>query len=336
VGTGPFKLAEWARGSQVVLVRNPAYFRSGLPTLDRVVFRVLPQPALALVALERGEVDYDDTLPAADVPRLQANSAFTVVPTFAGPGGSYCISTLIPNLTRPPLDNPQVRQALYYAMNRDFMVPAILGGLGRVATAPISAGIRWAHDSSLPPYRYDPARANTILDTAGFPGGAGGIRFHLTYVAATTQVRYAEVVRDNLRDAGIAVDIVPLEFTAAAERVFVRKDFDVGFASYCNGPDPDIGVKRMFVSSDIQPVPFSNGASYRNPQVDTLFDQAAGSVDLTVRGRYYRQIQEIVWRDLPYFWLVETFRDVGFNHDLRDARYWAGNIAGRAYWAKPH
>jgi peptide/nickel transport system substrate-binding protein len=174
-----------------------------------------------------------------------------------------------------------------------------------------------------------------LLDEAGFARAAGGVRFRLTYVAATPQIRSAEVIRDNLRDVGIEVNIVPLEFTAAQERVFIRRDFDLAFVSYCNGPDPDVGVKRMYVSSNIQPVLFSNGASYRNPQVDELFDRAAGTQDFASRGHYYRQIQEIVWRDLPYFWLVETFRDVAFNHDLRDLRYWSGNVAERAYWVKP-
>jgi peptide/nickel transport system substrate-binding protein len=335
VGTGPFKFKEWSRGSQVILVKNEGYFKKGLPVLDQAVFRVLPQAALAVVALERGEVDYLDTLPAPDIPRLRSRPAFTIVPTLAGPGGSFCISTGIFNLTRPPLDNLKVRQAIYQAINRDFMVPGVLGGLGRVATAPISAGIRWAHDSTLPPYRHDVARADALLDEAGFARGAGGVRFRLTYVAAAPQVRYAEVIRDNLRDAGIEVNIVPLEFTAAQERTFVRKDFDLAFASYCNGPDPDIGVKRMYVSSNIQPVLFSNGASYRNPRIDELFDLASGSLDHAVRRRYYREIQATVWRDLPYFWLVETVRDVGFNHDLRDLQYWTGNVAERAYWAKP-
>ena len=335
VGTGPFKFKDWARGSQVVLVKNEDYFKKDLPVLDQVIFRVLPQASLAVVALERGEVDYLDTLPPADVSRMLASKAFSVLPTLAGPGGSFCINTGVFNLTHPPLDNLKVRQAIYYAINREFMVPAVLGGLGRVAKAPISAGIRWAHDASLPSYPHDVARANALLDEAGFARAAGGVRFRLTYVAATPQIRSAEVIRDNLRDVGIEVNIVPLEFTAAQERVFIRKDFDVAFVSYCNGPDPDVGVKRMYVSSNIQPVLFSNGASYRNPQVDELFDRAAGTLDFASRGRYYRQIQEIVWRDLPYFWLVETFRDVAFNHDLRDVRYWSGNVAERAYWVKP-
>lgn len=117
---------------------------------------------------------------------------------------------------------------------------------------------------------------------------------------ATTQIRYGEIMRDNLRDVGIDVNLVPMEFAAATERVFVRKDFDLGFASYCNGPDPDIGVKRMYVSGNIQPIPFSNGALYRNARVDELFDLAARSTDLQQRGRVYREIQEILVQDLPY------------------------------------
>lgn len=335
VGTGPFKFKEWVRGSQVVLVKNERYFKRGLPVIDQVVFRVLPEPGLAVIALERGEVDFMDSVPAADVERLRGSQGIRLAPTLAGPGGSFCISTLIPNLTRPPLDNLKVRQAIFHAINRDFVVLAVLGGLGRVATAPISRGITWAAHPALPQYRYNPDRANALLDDAGLLRGAGGIRFRLTYVAATTQIRYAEVIRDNLRDVGIEVIVVPLEFTATQQRVFVRRDFDLAFASYCNGPDPDIGVKRMYVSSNIQPIPFSNGAAYRNPRIDDLFDQAAQSLDLKERGRIYRQIQEIINRDIPYVWLVETFRYVGFNTDLRDLQYWSGNVAERAYWVKP-
>jgi peptide/nickel transport system substrate-binding protein len=335
VGTGPYRVERWTRGTEVILTRNSGYFKPGLPRIDRLVFRILPQPSVAVAALERGEIDYLDTVPPADAPHLRADRRFTMLPTLAGPGGSFCINTGIFNLTRPPLDDLRVREAIYRAINREFMVPAVLGGLGRVATAPISAGIRWAYDGALPPVAHDVARANLLLDQAGFARGSGGVRFHLTYVAAASQIRSAEIIRDNLRDVGIDLDVVPLEFTAAQERVFVRKDFDLAFASYCNGPDPDIGVKRMYVSSNIQPVPFSNGASYRNPRVDRLFDLAAQALDVAARGRDYRDVQEILWRDLPYFWLVETFRDVAFPVQLQGVQYWTGNIAERASWTAP-
>lgn len=215
IGTGAFKFKEWNRGAQVTLVKNDRYFKPGLPTIDQVVFRVLPQAALSVIALERGEVDFLASVPAADVARLRANSNLSLAPALAGPGGSFCISTMIPNLTRAPLDNLKVRQAIFHTINRDFIVLAVLGGLGHVATAPISRGITWANHPSLPHYRYDATRANTLLDEAGFRRGPDGTRFRLTYVAATTQIRYAEVVRASRARPG-CVGVPHLSHLSAA------------------------------------------------------------------------------------------------------------------------
>ncbi|HKH50645.1 MAG TPA: hypothetical protein VKA77_02390, partial [Mycobacterium sp.] len=87
---------------------------------------------------------------------------------------------------------------------------------------------------------------------------------------------------------------------------FSNRDFDTNIISYCNGADPEIGVKRMYVSSSIGPVPFSNAAGYRNPDVDRLFDESRITVKGDARTPIYRQIQEQLVRDLPYLWIVET------------------------------
>ncbi|MBA3587729.1 MAG: hypothetical protein H0W41_08840, partial [Chloroflexi bacterium] len=73
-----------------------------------------------------------------------------------------------------------------------------------------------------------------------------------------------------------------------------------------NGTDPEIGVRRMYDSAQIGPVPFSNAAAYANEDVDALFAEAVQTIDLDERGELYRQIQEIVVEDLPYIWIVET------------------------------
>ncbi len=96
VGTGAFKFKEWQRGAQVTLVKNDRYFKQGHPAIDQIVFRVLPQAALSVIALERGEVDFLASIPAGDVPRLRTNSNLSLAPALAGPGGSFCISTMIP------------------------------------------------------------------------------------------------------------------------------------------------------------------------------------------------------------------------------------------------
>jgi len=83
--------------------------------------------------------------------------------------------------------------------------------------------------------------------------------------------------------------------------------------SYCNGTDPEIGVRRQYVSASIGPVPFSNAAAYRNPVIDSLFDQAVAELNTGVRRRLYREIQEIAVRDQPYIWLVETLNTRAYN-----------------------
>src|SRR5206468_5669641 len=136
--------------------------------------------------------------------------------------------------------------------------------------------------------------------------GADGNRFKVQFVHATSYAKQGELMRQQLAQVGIDFELVPLEVNAANERNYIKKDFDLGFASYCNGPDPEIGVRRMYVSNNIGPILFSNGAGYSNARVDTLFDQAAAAVDRADRGRAYGEIQDIAAKDLPYLPIVET------------------------------
>ena len=98
----------------------------------------------------------------------------------------------------------------------------------------------------------------------------------------------------------------PRESPVYVQGVFTERNFDTVLVPYCNGSDPEIGVRRMFVSSSIGPVPFSNAAAYRNPEMDALFERAGASLDLRVRAEAYRRVQEIALRDLPYIALVES------------------------------
>ncbi|MCS7002909.1 MAG: hypothetical protein NZ518_08685, partial [Dehalococcoidia bacterium] len=130
---------------------------------------------------------------------------------------------------------------------------------------------------------------------------------------------------------GINLNLVALEVNAANDQTFIRRDFDIGFASYCNGPDPEIGVRRMYDSAQIGPVLFSNGAAYRNSRVDELFAQAAASADRDRRAAAYREIQDIVGRDLPYLWLVETEGFRAWRSAYQGFQYWSGNFAETAW-----
>ena len=335
VGTGPFKFESYRTDQQVVMVRNPNYFKPGLPYLDRLVFRVVPDSNAQSLALMGGEADYLAPLNAADVERLGARNDLTLAQTAFGSGGGNCITTLGFNLDRKPLADLRVRQAIAHAIDRQQILRDVQFGLGKVPTAPISSGLPWAHaPGTLSRYGFSQQRATELLDAAGLPPGADGVRMNLELLHFPTFNRIGEVMRQNLAKVGIRVLQKPLDRAAFVEAVFSQRAFDANIISYCNGADPDSGVRRMYTSENIGKVPFSNAAAYRNPEVDKLFALAAESDNYDERSRHYAEVQKIIANDLPYWWLVETVVTAAWRSRYEGWQPWSGQVAERA-WVRP-
>ena len=300
IGTGPFRFVSFAPGSQIVLERNPDYFRPGLPGVDRLVFQILPEAGTAIAALERGEIDYAGSVAGPEIRRLRQTPGIAVVAGSGGSGGSICQDVLIPNLTQPPFNDLRVRRAFAHALDRQAIVDRVYFGQGRPATGPISHLLSWAYTPDVRQYPHDRAAAGRLLDDAGFRAGNNGERLALTFTHAQTQQRLATALRDQLSGVGITLNLRTLDFNAQVDQVFVKKAFDLGMASFCNGSDPEIGVRRVYVSSNIGPYPFSNGAGYRNPRVDALFDVGAAAEQRDQRRKAYVEIQQILADETPY------------------------------------
>ncbi len=336
VGTGPFKFDSYRTDQQIVMVRNPTYFKPGLPYLDRLVFRIIPDANAQTVALLAGEADYLGLVNATDVERLRARPELTMAQTAFGTGGGNCISTLGFNLERKPLADLRVRQAIALAIDREQILRDVQFGLGKVPQAPISSGLTWATaPGTLAKYSTpNPKLATELLDAAGLPPASDGVRLTLEMLHFPTFNRIGEVVRLNLAKIGVKVVQKPLDRAAFIEAVFAQRAFDLNIISYCNGADPDAGVRRMYVSNNIGKVPFSNASAYRNPEVDKLFAMAAEADNYDARGRQYAALQKIVADDLPYFWLVETVVTTAWNSRSQGWKPWSGQLAERA-WIKP-
>ena len=344
IGTGPFKLVSYTKGTEIRLVRNPTYFKAGLPHLDGLVMRIIPDLAVQVLALENGEVDFLWELPGPQQARLKGDPRFRTARTGYHPGGSNCIMTMSFNLDRPILKELRVRQAVAHALDRQAFLTQILFGDGKVAAAPISSEIPWAHAAGLALPRPDRAEAEKLLDGAGWkkegegprtargvPGGADGTKLSIEFLHFPTFTKYGELVRQQLGAVGIGVVLKPLEPAVFAPTVFKDRNFDSNVISYCNGPDPEIGVRRMYHSSQIGPAPFTNAAAYRNARVDALFDEASRTVERDKRTRLYRQIQELVVQELPYFWLVETVSTRAWAARCAGFKAWTGHFAEEAF-----
>ena len=334
IGSGAFKFQEWAKGDRITLVRNDKYFKTGKPYLDRIVYKVMPSAATAAIAFENGEADYFPGPTPLDIERFNRNP--DIVVTEKGRQGFAGVETVVLNLNKAPLSDVRVRRAMAYAIDKNYIVEKIAFGKGTVATGPISSLLKWAHNPNVVKYERNLPLANQMLDEAGYKRDGEGVRFHLDYVYASSYAKVVEVLRDQLRDVGIVVDLEQMEFSVAVDRVYIKKDFDLGFASFENGPDPDIGVKRTVVSGNIGPIPFSNGASYRNPRVDELFDLAASETDKQKRAAYYFEAQEILVKDVPYLWLYEPISSAAYKSGLRGMYVWSAKsgtyFAQDAWW----
>jgi peptide/nickel transport system substrate-binding protein len=320
IGTGPFVFESYTPDSEIRYTANEDYFKEDLPYLDGVVMRIIPEGGNRVAALEAGEVDWLFGAPGPELARLRDAGDYGFVETSINPGGSNCIMTVSFNLDRPMFQDVDVRRAIGTALDREQFVERVLFGEGRVAEAPISSVIGFAHAEDLDGMpTFDREEAEQLLDEAGWTRDGGGTRtssgvegvpdgtplaFGFTHFPTFAQ--YGQLLRAQLAEVGAEVELVPLEPAAFGDTVFKARDFDTNVISYCNGVDPEIGVKRMYTTSNIGPVPFSNSSGYRNPDVDELFDEARTTVDEDERTDIYRRLQEQVVEDLPYLWLVET------------------------------
>ncbi len=344
VGTGPFKFVSYTKGTEIRLARNPAYFKPGLPYLDGLVMRIIPDLSVQMLALENGEVDFVWEVPGPQLGRVKGDRRFRSARTGFHPGGSNCIMTISFDLDRPILKDRRVREAIAHGLDRQAFVSQILFGEGKVAAAPISSEIPWAHAAGLKMPDSNRAEAEKLLDAAGWkregegprtargvPGVADGTRLSIEFLHFPAFTKYGELVRQQLGTIGVGVTLRPLEPAVFAPTVFKDRSFDTNVISYCNGPDPEIGVRRMYHSSQIGPAPFTNAAAYRNGTVDSFFDEASRTVERDKRTRLYRQIQEILVQDLPYYWLVETVSTRAWVARCSGFKVWTGLFAEEAF-----
>lgn len=320
IGTGPFKFVSYSAASELVLAKNQNYFRSGRPFLNRLIMRVIPSATTQVLALEAGSVDYLWGIPGPDRDRLlKRTKVFETLTTRRNPGGANCMMTVGFNLNRPITSNLNVRKAISYALDRGAFLRNVVFGQGSVPAAPFSQGIPWAWGRNIDMPKYNITTANLLLDAGGWTGRDGGIRtangvpgvtagtkLSINFLHFPTFASYAELYKAQLREVGIDVQLRPLESGPFSTAVFTTRNFDTNIISYCNGTDPEIGIRRMYDSAQIGPVAFSNAAAYSNRVVDGLFEQARGKLKTEQRQGIYQKIQEQLVKDVPYVWLLET------------------------------
>ena len=330
IGTGPFVFKEWVRGSHAVYARNPDYWDAGKPYLDRLVVRFIPDPAARAAAIEPGVVDSggETPVPRGDVDRLRENPRLG----FETRGNEYSgsVARIEFNLSNPYLKDLRVRQAIAHAIDRQVILDVVYYGQGRIATTPIGPNLAKWQAADTPVYDYDPAEAEALLDAAGYPRGADGVRFKLVHDPlpyGDSPKRTGEYIQQALKAVGIDVELRSQDFAAYIKRVYTDRDFDFTNNLMGNTFDPTIGVQRLYWSKNFKKgVPFSNGSGWSNPEADAALEAAAVETDETKRAADFARFQELVYEDVPSITLLNYDQIAIFDKKVRDHTVGAGGL----------
>ena len=313
IGTGPFKFVEWRRGELVRLDKNPDYWRKGLPYLDRIVVRFINDEATRTAALEKGEahvagfgaVPYSDAKKLAQLPSIEV--------TTKGYEMISPVVELLINTKKAPFDNQKVRQAVAYAVDRQFIVDNIWFGFGKPATGPMSSNFAPSglYTADVTKYQVPDGieRANKLLDEAGFPRKEGGIRFEIVHDITPygpEWQRFGEVVQQQLAKIGVKATLRYEDVATWLKRVYTDYDFFLSSNFLYNLPDPVLGVHRAIHGKLIkQGTVFVNGSQWSNPKSDELMDRATIEPDPKKRAEYYHEVQKIAVDGSPIIWVFE-------------------------------
>ena len=311
VSAGPFRKAAHRPQQELVLERNPNYWRDGRPCLDRVIWRPMPSQSGLLAQLLTGDIDLVNGLDPADARRVAADPRLRLV---SFPDRGY--SQVRWNLRRPFLSDRQVRRALAMAIDRQAIIDVVYLGHGRPSVGPVLSTM-WAFNRTLQPVPYDPAAARRLLAAAGWADSDGdgsldrdGVELAFELLTNSENDLRQDIcllLEANLSRVGV---LARPRFVEWGTLLALESDgnFDAIVSGWIEPTLIDLGP---LWHSAAPGEPTLNSVGYSNPDVDRLLDAAAAAATFEQQKPLFDRVQELIVEDQPYAFLAETERLVG-------------------------
>jgi glutathione transport system substrate-binding protein len=296
-GTGMFQLDSMTADT-LVLKKNPNYWRPGLPKLDSVTYKAVPENGARMAMLQAGEAQLIFPVPPEMIKTL-ANS-----PTIAIFNQPSILGRFVYlNVLRKPYDDLRVRQALNYAVDKNAYIKVVWSGYADPMDSPVPPGLPFYKKQGS--YPYDPAKAKQLLAEAGYPNGFTDT---ITTGVSTLGQRGAQFLQQQLAIVGVTLKVEALESGVLTAKLFnVTKPEDATTTIVYGGwssstGDADWGTRPMLYTKAFPPV-LSNLAWYSNPITDAGIDEGLSTVDPVKRAAAYQKVQAEVWKDAPWIFL---------------------------------
>ncbi|MGL4562910.1 MAG: ABC transporter substrate-binding protein [Brevinema sp.] len=307
IGTGPFKLVEWNRGQNIILEKFSSYWdkQSDIKSIE---FRVIPEDSTRTIALESGDIDIAYDIPTADLESVRNNPSLKLIEQ-AIPRIEYLGFNIEKN-SQKFWKNVKVREAVALAIDIPGIINSVLFGAGTPASSIISEGVV-GYYPGLPPLQRNVNKAKQLLAEVGIPSGT---KINLWTTEGERQ-KIAEIIKENLREIGLNVTISIYEWgrfldgTAKGEHDM----FLLGWTTITG--DADYGIYNLVHSDAFGAV--GNRSFYSNRNVDKLLDLARKEILPQQRDLYYKEIQEILYKDFPIVPLFYKISNVGLSKSIR-------------------
>ena len=299
VGTGPYQFETWNQTDFVKVKKFAGYWKAGQPKLDSITWRPVVDNNTRAAMLQTGEADFAFPIPYEQAKVLEKNAKLNLV---VAPSIQQRYISM--NVTQKPFDNPKVRQALNYAINKEALIKVAFAGYAAPAQGPLPPTIDFA--ARYQPWPYDPAKARELLKEAGYPNG-----FSITLWSShnhSTAQKVLQFTQQQLAQVGVKVKVTAMDAGQRAAQVESVGVKDTGVRMFYTGwsastGEADWALSPLFASQAAPPKQF-NTAFYSNPQVDKDLSDALATTDRSKKQQLYKDAQDRIWADAPWIFLA--------------------------------
>jgi peptide/nickel transport system substrate-binding protein len=308
IGTGPFVFQEWIPNDHFTATKNPHYWRPGLPYLDSITYKPIPDPDQLLATLQSGGVDIMHTDTADAIIALRANSSFGYIDDSHNTIGEPDMGCLLLNLSKPPFDNLKARQAAAYAISSKEYVAVIDKGVNPTSNGPFIPGSPYyVADNGFP--EYNPSMAKQLVQEVEKDTGQP-LSVSLNHTPDSNTTKIAEFLQAQLQAAGMTVSLTPIQ-QAQIINTALLGTFEAQVWRQFNAVDPDLNYIFWSPTNATTPGFAINMARNTDPAMETALQKGRQSSNQADRVAAYQEVTKLMGKDIPYIWYDRTVWAIG-------------------------
>ena len=297
-GTGPYTMAEYNPSEILHVVKNPNYWQKGLPKLDGITFKPVPENSTRVAMLRTGEAQFIFPVPPEQVKTLEGEPGIdvTVSPSIIERYVAF-------NTKIKPFSDPKVRQALNYAINKAALAKVAFNGFAVPATGIAPEGVDYA--TQFKAWPYDPKKARELLKEAGYPNGFTTTLWSL--YNHTTAQKVIQFLQQQFAQVGVKVSVLAMESGQRTAYLLHKPEdtkLNMLYAGWSSSTgELDWAVRPLLATASWAPVA-GNYGYYSNPVLDKNFAEALKTTDRAKKQALYDAAQKSTWDETPWIPLV--------------------------------